>query len=373
MKQYRSICILFTLLIVVLVPLQPIVAQAPDQPEETDARRQVFLPFVTGPNASQSETGSLPYPPSNLIKEFKWDFSNSIRQAPGSDLWPSTWGADGNIYTSWGDGGGFGGTDQDGRVSLGFARIDGSPQDFKGVNIWGGKNATSPAKFEGKSAGIVSINSILYAWIGTDTGRKLGWSTDKGKTWERSSWEFSKETFVPFTILNFGQDYSGARDGYVYSYGHEWGGSKNAYLIRVPKEKIKERGSYEFFAGMKSSSGPRWTTDINGRKPVFSDSTGKDTNMTPTVVYNPGLQRYLLTMTRGGPQKLGIFDASEPWGPWTTAAYYDNWGGFKGAEGLIYSFPTKWMSGDGKTMWMIFSGADSLDAFNLIKATVKLR
>ena len=32
--------------------------------------------------------------------------------APGSDIWPLTWAADGHQYTTFGDGGGFGGTDQ---------------------------------------------------------------------------------------------------------------------------------------------------------------------------------------------------------------------------------------------------------------------
>jgi len=38
-------------------------------------------------------------------------------RANGSDLWPVTWGKDGNVYTFFGDGGGFGGDNQRGRVS----------------------------------------------------------------------------------------------------------------------------------------------------------------------------------------------------------------------------------------------------------------
>lgn len=49
-----------------------------------------------------------PYPPGPVIREVVWDFNGLIRVAPGSDLWPATWGRDGHVYTSWGDGGGFG-------------------------------------------------------------------------------------------------------------------------------------------------------------------------------------------------------------------------------------------------------------------------
>jgi len=46
--------------------------------------------------------------------------------AEGSDMWPITWAADGNLYTCYGDGGGFGGTDTLGRVSFGVARVEGA-------------------------------------------------------------------------------------------------------------------------------------------------------------------------------------------------------------------------------------------------------
>ena len=39
--------------------------------------------------------------------------------APGSDNWATTWADDDNQYTVWGDGGGFGGTGQVGRVLYG--------------------------------------------------------------------------------------------------------------------------------------------------------------------------------------------------------------------------------------------------------------
>jgi hypothetical protein len=101
-----------------------------------------------------------------------------------------------------------------------------------------------------------------------------------------------------------------------------------------------------------------------------------------SAVYDPGLKRFLLTCFHVGPGQLGVFDAPDPWGPWTTVAYYQNWGqmGSEG-EGLTCSFPQKWMSTDGLVLWSIFSvygdgakkGVNAHDKFNLVKATLQLR
>ena len=70
-----------------------------------------------------------------------------------------TWGADDHLYAAWGDGGGFGGSDSDGRVSMGFARIEGGPENRRGINVNGGKNPESPASFpkKGKTSGIAFV------------------------------------------------------------------------------------------------------------------------------------------------------------------------------------------------------------------------
>ncbi|MCH7746361.1 MAG: hypothetical protein IIC84_09835, partial [Chloroflexi bacterium] len=86
-----------------------------------------------------------PYPPSELVTglSFKWFTHRQL--APGSDNWAITWADDDNQYTTFGDGGGFGGTNRNGRVSLGFARVEGQPDDYEGFNVWGGRDAENPA------------------------------------------------------------------------------------------------------------------------------------------------------------------------------------------------------------------------------------
>jgi hypothetical protein len=67
---------------------------------------------------------------------------------------------------------------------------------------------------------------------------------------------------------------------------------------------------------------------------------------------------------RGG---FGIYDAPEPWGPWTTVFFTTDW---DVGPGETSSFPTKWMSKDGKTVWLLFSGDDS---FSVRKATLEVQ
>src|SRR5690606_22179113 len=170
-----------------------------------------------------------PYPASKLIKGITFDWSSRIRLAPGSDNWPLTWADDGHQYASFGDGGGFGGTNAEGRVSMGVARIEGDDRKhYKGVNVWGGRNAENPATFTGKSWGIIAIDGTFYMWRSGEASedcfefQRLYRSFDRGATWEDTGVEFnidsvgrSRGFFVP-TFLQFGKDYRGARDNYVY-------------------------------------------------------------------------------------------------------------------------------------------------------------
>lgn len=64
---------------------------------------------------------------------------------------------------------------------------------------------------------------------------------------------------------------------------------------------------------------------------------------------------------------FGIYDAPNPWGPWTTVFYTEAW---DVGPGDTSSFPTKWMSGDGKTLFLVFSGDDH---FSVRKGTLTLR
>ena len=288
-----------------------------------------------------------PYPPSPIIERVEFDFATHKRLAQGSDNWPTTWVDDGQVYSAWGDGGGFGGSNSKGRVKLGVARIDGEGANHTTRNIWGGVDAPNPVQFEGKSYGILSVDGVLYMWVANQPNphlreSRIAVSLDHGATWKLNSWAFSFEDKLTIpTFLNFGRDYHGARDGFVYSYCiHPTWGPRNAknrygfdvhkpgkvYLVRSPKTAILQRSELQFFAGLDKGGRPRWSHEMKEKRPMFEDANGIGWNL--SVSYNPQLRRHLLctehSATHAG--KLGMFDAPEPWGPWTTVAYEENWG-----------------------------------------------
>jgi hypothetical protein len=265
---------------------------------------------------------------------------------------------------------------------MGFARIEGPPEKYTAVNINGGKNSKHPASFpsKGKTGGIVFVDGVLYSWLNRQDGpwpavnQSLIWSNDGGATWKESTWRWpsGKGQFKPNTFLQFGKDYAGSRDDYVCFYGRnetDWAKGAHGYMGRVHRTKLRTRQAYEFFAGLDDKGAPLWSTDVSDRKPHFTDKAGIDGIQ---VVYDHGVKRYLLTVHRGDQGTLGIFDAPEPWGPWTTVAYYDNWLDLKGTgikrEMLYINIPTKWISADGRTLWVIFTGGQ--DRFNLVQATL---
>jgi len=73
--------------------------------------------------------------------------------------------------------------------------------------------------------------------------------------------------------------------------------------------------------------------------------------------------------------QVGLFEATHPWGPWATIGYYDNWGNLgpeSHGDNLGMTFPTKWISADGLTLWAIFSSSGQYDSFNIVKATLSV-
>ncbi len=344
------------------------------------------LSALSGASAGQSSGARFrsPYPPSPVIAGIQFDWDSHQQRAPGSDNWPLTWADDGHQYAAWGDGGGFGGTNSRGRVSLGVARIEGSSDHYTGHNVWGGYNAEHPARFGGKSYGILCLRGVLYMWVSPGSGEenyreaRLAFSTDHGATWTRAHWVFTQadELVLP-TFCQFGRNYAGAADNYVYIYATRLPSSAPKPpapaaidLMRVPVPRLLERDAYRFFAGFNHRGKPLWSADIADRVPAFTDPNGC---RLVSVSYNPGLRRYLLCTAHGPFAKgnLGIFDAPSPWGPWTTVAYYTCWGGFDTT--FFWSFPTKWLSTDGTRFTMVFTGTGAYDAWNTIRGKFLLR
>ena len=331
---------------------------------------------------AETQAQTAPYPQSSAISGISYNWPTHRRLAPGSDNWPITWADDGHQYTSWGDGGGFGGTNDLGRASLGVARVEGPASGYTGFNRYGGVNQEFSSSIGGKSYGMISINGTFYMWVspGSDTNNyseaRLYYSTNHGGTWTSSNvvWTQSQGVVLP-TILQFGQDYAGARDGYVYSHFINLKNSGGLgiqtpgeiVLARVPVASILNQGAYEWYSGMNAGAST-WTSNIGQRQPVFRDTNG--VGWTIAVSYNAGLQRYLLTTEHSSSfqGKFGLFDSTEPWGPWTTVTYVNSFGSPTiSPDTFFWNFSNKWMSQNGKQFVMVFSGINSNDSWNTVE------
>src|SRR5687768_5584096 len=144
-----------------------------------------LLPGVSISLVGNTNAADRPYLPSPVIERVDFDFSTHRRLAPGSDNWPTTWSDNEHVYTAWGDGGGFGGTNSKGRVSLGVGRVEGTVSDYKGSNIWGGFGCANIPTFDGKSYGILSVRGMLYLWVAHQpnphlSACQLAFSQDRG-------------------------------------------------------------------------------------------------------------------------------------------------------------------------------------------------
>jgi hypothetical protein len=316
-----------------------------------------------------------PYPPSPVIRNMTWAPVDSVvRAADDCDNWPLTWADDGHLYGAYGDGRGFA-PKVEKKLSLGLARIEGPPDHFVGVNVRAPTlERTGNGKAGPKASGLLCVDGTLYLLARNTGNAQLAWSKDHGRTWTWSDWKFTTSFGCP-TFLNFGRDYAGARDGFVYVYSPDADGAYEAadrmVLARVPKDRIPDPGSYEFFVGRgdkgdrgdKGGKGDRgepvWSRDVRDRGAVFEHKGGCYRS---GIVYNAALKRYVWwQVIPGGDTRyaggFGVYDAPEPWGPWTCAYFTERW---DTGPGESATFPSKWISDDGRTMYLVFSGDDSL-------------
>src|SRR3972149_989221 len=245
---------------------------------------------------------SPPYPPSSVITNLEWAPTGTIvRISSGNDTWPITWADDDKLYTAYGDGKGFV-PNVPTKLSLGFASVTGSATNFVGSNIHPSTGEQTGDGSSGKKAsGMLMVDGVLYMWVrnANNNGQQcqLAWSTDHAVTWTFSSWKF--EEFGYCTFLNFGKNYEGSRDNYVYMYypntPSAYSASSSMILTRVDRSQITSEAYYEFFKEIDINGNPVWTNDITQRGAVFThiSGTGQPRALRSGISYNPVIKRYL--------------------------------------------------------------------------------
>lgn len=327
------------------------------------AYKEIFEPVMAA-LGYPAKPVEVPYSRSEVIRGVEFAPANTIsRQAIDSDNWPMTWADDGDLYTSYGDGSGFDPKTPE-KLGMGFARIQGPASGFRGINI---RTETGERVGDGpkspKASGLLMEDGVLYMWVRNVKNSQLVWSVDRAKTW---IWDFKIEAgFGSPSFLNYGPNYAGAQDDYVYAYSQQ---GPSAYEIddgvvlgRVLKHVIRDREHWEFYAGVDKTRKAAWKRESAAALPVLRFPKHCQR---VDAAYHAATKRYLLAVGYGHNGGWGIFDAPAPWGPWTVVYHTEYWGL---GETHGYRFSPKWISEDGHSMALVFSGlmydGVSYDAF----------
>jgi hypothetical protein len=245
----------------------------------------VLLAGVLATSAATDPKGA-PYPQSKVIQKLTWD-PGVVRIGEGNggrdgigDNWPATWGDDGALHVSYGDGPGFK-KRGDQFFTLGFARITGDPPSIKAEDV--PSDADTPAGWGNKgikSSGQLMVDRTIYMFVrnyqvnNDYRHSRLAWSKNDQKNWTWADWHFA-DTFGCPEFVQFGPNYAGARDEYVYiasqANNDAYDYSPDVVMARVPKTKVADRRAYQFFSGLDAKGKPTWSSDIGARKPIFTD------------------------------------------------------------------------------------------------------
>ncbi|WP_147916961.1 DUF4185 domain-containing protein [Ruania zhangjianzhongii] len=334
----------------------------------------IGIPFAGSATTTEQPTAV----PSTVFATMEVEERASVVVPSVGDLWPSCWAEDDHLYAANGDGRGFGpapGPD------IAINRISGTPEegDLTGTRlavagevapVWSGPD------FNRKPTGIACVDGVLYVAVqdlakhtfDSAPAATISRSTDHGRTWtwDPSGPMFSGGVFTTIMFLDYGKDYADAPDEYVYLYGidHNWRQAQDVFLARVSRRHVQDRTEWQFFTGRQPSGDATWSHHIDARRPVLHDETRSYQeifseqgahNLLPlaqgSVVYNRPLQRYFLTGWNA--YQWMIYDAPTPWGPWGKSV--KDFGGAWTPDkhgGYTPTIPTKFISADGRQMWV---------------------
>jgi hypothetical protein len=347
------------------------------QPEQNSAsNRTVGSVFPSG-------TSVVSIPRSPVLKGIRW---LSVEQPYAEtdkrgDTFPVTWASDDNLYTSagdpvWPDKGS--GLDVECLTGMApYYRVE-RINPMTGYSGWGGCGP--------KPTGFISVDGALYLAFQNMTGTsqlpsnpldimmiyghgydaQIVQSRDFGKTWQPDlktigAPMFPGRTFAAPAFINYGRDNEGARDNFVYAIsGEGWDNGSHLRLGRVPRADIMSVDKWEWVAGWEQDSSPVWNKRLSDSIAVL---THPGYLGYVDMVYLRKLRRYLVLSwhhkVKCNPDagsELIVYDAPEPWGPFTLVHHEDPW---ESAELNPYNprLPLKWFDQDKLEGWILFSGS----------------
>lgn len=335
-----------------------------------------------GPLVSSDNT---PFASSRYIVGARW---SSGRSDPPSnqfgDILPTVWSDDGATYVMMDDGG------VDVPLRGGFwrqslARVSGSPPNLRFRHV--GDPLSPPprrwAQITGNrdnddgplgpyySIGFTEVGGVFYAtqqrdWSWSTNGPFSGlagiaYSRDHGETWHSVRKPFGAP-LGNLTFIDGGGPGGMYPDGYVYAIGSEREFNASGLLlgrVRPGRANLTDPARWQWFGGSRAGShgrSPRWSHSLASASAVL---TWNSHITYPQMTYDRPLRRYLLTFTysyssqptavwKAGAE-LVILEGPTPWGPFSFVARSREFGP---SNGYSASFPTQWISRDGRDLWL---------------------
>lgn len=307
------------------------------------------------------------------------------------DTWDTAWRANDEVYVQLNDGNGFSGTNyQHSKIG----RLNGTPENpssLSGVDLNPGTLGSTIGSTY--STGIYEVDGALYfipcysaqipgAWKFYNTS--ILKSTDGGANWinhlgqtnvippNDENCTFPDDDVSDFSFVKYGKGgVAPAIDNaqtYVYLITPSACMGADYYLARIKRSDLSawtttfDRTKVQYYKGGDGMLDTSWTGDSNQVASIYHDNTPVNKCGPANIVYNYGLQRYIMTSqysdSWANPKvhsTLFTYEAPQPWGPWTKILEENV--NNKDSANLTWPYlMQKFTSTDGKKMWLTVCG-----------------
>ncbi len=325
-------------------------------------------------------------------------FTGRYASYQSADTWYPSWATNGELYSPYMDGSCNGAVSLGGYLpagwdsGLGGGKISGSDPlnlsitECRVHNVsrqgWDGRYASASIVKNGvwyygtyvanqaAQPGAPACNN--YCTVGGFMGFQT--STDYGQTWSpapasplfgESTANGNRVKLGALHFVDFGQNMQHSPDGYAYLVGHGGGGANainswvsgdEIYLIRVAltPQNANNPAAYQFYAG-QSNGQPVWSNSLSDLRPLLSWPRHLGS---VTITYDQPLNRYLMWVStpRDGVNTTGwmdsmLLESTSLTGTWRLVSYLPDFG----TQGYFLTVPSKFISADGRTMWLMYS------------------
>ena len=324
------------------------------------------------------------------------------------DTWYPTWAANDTMYSPWTDGNST--KRLDGYTDISHSTgprnhsaqgiiVGSDPMNLKAYSIgsviarsnpYAGRYPCGSLMYEGVwyygtyclgPAGQTQYGDLTvnWPWMGPFVGFR--YSSDYGHSWTLCPHKPNKPLFgengingYPVKIgaphfVDFGKNMQYSPDGKAYMIAHgadttdtkwrfwndSWINGDQVYLLRVTPsiENINDISKYEFYGGKDEKGKPIWTDSFDEIKPLLEWNNNMGC---VTITYNAPLKKYLMCVTDGGntvsKMNTYILESDNLEGEWKLIKYMKDFG----EQAYFVNIPSKFISEDGKQMWLLYSG-----------------